>query len=195
MPAVERVSRDLIDTFRNLSKRKALVPGALFASAFVLPPGIVEAGVGIEGGITVVAQRADEKPPDDEVVASGDLFVTLDTGGGQWLLYVEGNAISDEDGVSALYPTANADARSVFTRSGGGAVQVSEFNYTAKLSADRTLTLGLIDPSAWLDRGRIANDENQQFMNGSFVNNATISFPDYTLGAVYEQAPSARRPV
>ena len=54
--------------------------------------------------------------------------------------------------------------------------------------------LGLIDPSAWLDRSRIANDENLHFLNGSFVNNATIEFPDYTLGGVFRWLANDTRP-
>ncbi len=142
---------------------------------------------GVELGLTAVGQVADDSRTDAELTASADLFLTLTQRRGEWLLYVEGSTTPDGNGVSSLYPTANADARSVLTRSGGGTVQVSEFNYTAFLPSDSTLMVGLIDPSAWLDRGRIANDENRQFLNGSFVNNATIAFPDYTLGAVYRR--------
>ncbi len=140
-----------------------------------------------EGGFTAVAQYADDSRTDAEVTASLDLVGSLDTENGQWLLYIEASSTPRSNGVSALYPTVNADARSVLTREGSGGIQISELSYTHTWNDERSLMVGLVDPSAWLDRGRIANDENQHFINGSFVNNATIEFPDYTLGAIYRR--------
>ena len=79
-------------------------------------------------------------------------------------------------------------------RDGDGGVQLSEFNYTYRADSGSGVTAGLIDPSAWLDRSRITNDENTHFLNGNFVNNATIDFPDYTLGGVFRTPQSASRP-
>lgn len=110
------------------------------------------------------------------------------------MLYIEASSSPNPNGVSARYPTANGDAGSVLTAGGNSGVQVSEFNYTIFLEGNRSLMLGLIDPSAWLDRGRIANDENIHFLNGSFVNNASIAFPDYALGGVYRVPGKDRRP-
>lgn len=147
-----------------------------------------------EGGVTVVYQDSDDKRTESELTASADLFATLPTDRGEWLLYVEASSSPKANGVSAFYPTANGDASSVLTIDGKGGLQISEFNYTFHLKGDRSLMLGLIDPSAWLDRGRIANDENKHFLNGSFVNNATIEFPDYTLGGVFRVLGKDRRP-
>lgn len=147
-----------------------------------------------EGGVTAVFQHADDSRADTEVTASADLVATLAMGRGEWLLYVEASTTPGGRGVSAFYPTANGDAGSVLTRDGNGGIQVSEFNYTFHLGSDQSLMLGLIDPSAWLDRGRIANDENQHFLNGSFVNNATIEFPDYSLGGIFRAPSRGRRP-
>ncbi len=148
-----------------------------------------------EAGITTVLQDADDSRVESEVTASIDLFARLPTGSGEWLLYVEGSTSPNPDGVSSFYPTVNGDARSVLTRNDSGAVQVSELNYTFALDGGRrSLMLGLIDPSAWLDRGRIANDENRHFLNGSFVNNATIEFPDYSLGVVYRRLANGPQP-
>ena len=147
-----------------------------------------------EGGITVVYQDTDDSRADAELTASADLFATLNHERGQWLLYIEASSSPNSNSVSASYPTANGDAGSVLTAGGDGGVQVSEFNYTFFLVDNRSLMLGLIDPSAWLDRGRIANDENKHFLNGSFVNNATIAFPDYALGGVYRVLGDNRRP-
>ncbi|MDA1074202.1 MAG: hypothetical protein O3A63_05485 [Proteobacteria bacterium] len=82
----------------------------------------------------------------------------------------------------------------MLTSSGDGGLQISEISYTFFLQADRSLMIGLIDPSAWLDRGRIANDENKHFLNGSFVQNATIEYPDYTVGGVFRAPGNSSRP-
>ena len=147
-----------------------------------------------EGGITAIYQHADDSRAEAEVTASADLFATLAMGSGEWLMYIEASTSPGSDSVSAFYPTVNGDARSVLTRHGDGGIQISEFNYTFRSANDRSLMVGLIDPSGWLDRGRIANDENQHFLNGSFVNNATIEFPDYALGAVYRTPGRGHRP-
>ena len=151
-------------------------------------------GVTWEGGITTVYQDTNDSRAEAELTASADLFATLSQERGQWLLYVEASSSPDSNGVSAFYPTVNGDAGSVLTAGGNGGVQVSELNYTYFMEGDRSLVLGLIDPSAWLDRGRIANDENNNFLNGSFVNNATIAFPDYSLGGVFRVRDNDGRP-
>lgn len=148
----------------------------------------------LEGGITAAYQVADEDRVDAEFAASADLFLTLRQAHGEWLTYIEGSTSPSAGRISAFYPTANADAGSVLNRDGNGGIQVSEFNYTFFLNDDQHLMLGLIDPSAWLDRSRIANDENLHFLNGSFVNNATIEFPDYTFGGVFRWFGSTARP-
>jgi hypothetical protein len=147
-----------------------------------------------EGGITAIYQYTDDDRADSELTASADLFARLRQERGEWLLYIEASSSPDSNGVSAYYPTVNGDAGSVLTTGGNGGLQVSEFNYTFFLEDGRSLMLGLIDPSAWLDRNRIANDENIHFLNGSFVNNVTIAFPDYTLGGVLRMAGNDRRP-
>ena len=150
--------------------------------------------VTLQGGVTTVLQDADDSRVDTELTASADLIITLPRRKGEWLLYIEASSTPDSNGVSAVYPTANADAGSVLNRDGDGGVQISEFNYTFHIGDDRRLMVGLVNPSAWLDRSRISNDENIQFINGSFKNNATIEFPDYTLGAVMRWLGSAARP-
>ncbi len=160
----------------------------------VVPPGASASDVKWEGGITTVYQHSDDSRAETEVTASADLFATLTMGRGEWFAYIEASTTPRSGGVSALYPTVNGDAGSVLTKGGNGGVQLSEFNYTFRYDSDHLLTLGLIDPSAWLDRGRIANDETSQFLNGSFVNNATIEFPDYTLGAIYSAPGTGTRP-
>lgn len=147
-----------------------------------------------EAGVTTILQDSDDSRVNSELTASADLFLTLPRSKGEWLLYLEASTTPGSNGVSALYPTANADAGSVLNRDGDGGIQISEFNYTFHLKEDQRLMLGLVNPSAWLDRSRITNDENTHFLNGSFKNNATIEFPDYTLGAIMRWLGSAARP-
>lgn len=138
-----------------------------------------------DGGATGVYQHASDDQTDDELSGSVDLFLHWRVSAGEWLVYVEGSSGPDADSVSARFPNANADAGSVIDKNGNGRIQLSELNFTFNLDGRQSLMLGLVDPSAWLDRSRRANDENQHFLNESFVNNVTIAFPDYTLGAVY----------
>lgn len=147
-----------------------------------------------EGGITAVYQDADDSRVDSEFSASTDLLMSLPRSNGEWLLYVEASTTPDANGVSAFYPTANADAGSVVNPDGDFGIQVSEFNYTFHLTGDRRLMIGLVNPSAWLDRSRITNDENTHFLNINFKNNATIDFPDYTLGAIMRWLGPESRP-
>lgn len=139
------------------------------------------------GGATGVYQYSDDSRAQDELSASADLFLRLDGARGEWLVYVEASTAPAADELSALHPTANADSGSVRQGANGG-VQISEFNYSFRLPADSRLMLGLVDPTAWLDHSRITNDENLHFLNANFVNNPSIAFPDYTLGAVFRRA-------
>jgi len=163
------------------------------ASPFAQEVTITDASVW-EGGVTAVYQVADDDRVDSEFTASADLFITLPRKAGEWLMYIEASTSPQANGVSAVYPTANADAGSVLDEDGDGGIQISEFNYTFQLAGDRSLMVGLINPSAWLDRSRITNDENMHYLNGSFKNNATIEFPDYTFGGVFRWLASESRP-
>ncbi len=137
------------------------------------------------GGATAIFQTSDSESLDSEWTLSGDLVFRSTSATGQWLVYAEGSTVPDVNGISSIYPTANADAGSVLNKDGDGGLQISEFNYTFFLQDEKTLAVGLIDPSAWLDVGRMAADENTEFINGSFSHNAAIEFPDYTLGGVF----------
>lgn len=159
-----------------------------------VPPATWAEGLFWEGGVTAVYQAADAAGVDAELGASADLFIRHTRPRGEWLLYVEAASTVDADGVAARYPGANADAGTVLDAGGDGRAQVSELNYTRHWTPRDSLMLGLIDPSSWLDREHIANDENLHFLNRSFVNNPTIPFPDYTLGAVYRRAAQAAYP-
>lgn len=181
---------------QHLPARQVLIGFAcLMVALAAAGPGVASADdVAWEAGITAVAQDADDNRVDTELTASMDLLITKPGSHGEWLLYIEASSTPDADGVSAVYPTANADAGSVLNRDGDGGIQVSEFNYTFRLKDDRRLMVGLVNPSAWLDRSDITNDENTHFISGSLKNNTTIEFPDYTLGAIMRWLGSAARP-
>lgn len=133
-------------------------------------------------GATAVYQDADRSR--GEVNASADFTLGLTHGRGRWFAYLEASTRPGPDGVTSLYPSANADAGSVVDGDGGGA-QISELHYRLGLPGEAGLALGLVDVTAWLDATSISNDETAHFVNASLVNNASIAFPDYTLGAVY----------
>lgn len=180
---------------RVVPNRACSATGRLLVALAVLSLATARAdGITWEAGVTTILQDSDDSSVNSELTASADLFLTLPRSRGEWLLYIEASTAPGSNGVSSLYPTANADAGSVLKSDGDGGVQVSEFNYTFHLRGEQRLMVGLVNPSAWLDRSRITNDENTHFLNGSFKNNATIEFPDYTLGAIMRWLGSATQP-
>jgi porin len=117
------------------------------------------------------------------VVASFDLFLKASLLRGTVHLYVEGNTTPFHDGVSRRIPEANTDAGTALNRSGEGRIQVSELRLIWPIFQGSHVHLGLLDATGFLDVSQIANDENLFFLGGPFVNNPTIEFPDYALGA------------
>jgi hypothetical protein len=79
-------------------------------------------------------------------------------------------------------PEVNGDAGTALDRESKGRLQVSELHYTRSFG-ENSMTAGLLNPACVLDASEIANDETSQFLSSTFVNNPTIAFPDYTLGA------------
>lgn len=139
------------------------------------------------GGVTVIGQMAEQQR---ELSLSADWILEADLGPGRWLAYAEYSSTPRADGVSAAYPQANADAGSALDVDGQGRLQLSELHYGWALSPAVTLTGGLMDTGAFMDRSRITNDETRHFLGAAFVNNPTIAFPDYTLGLALD-APLA----
>jgi porin len=147
----------------------------------------------VEAGTTLTAQHATDARSEDELLASLDIVATIPTAGGQWLIYVEGNTSPRENGVAALFLEANADAGTALDRDGHGRLQVSALHYLWYLG-NNALVVGLIDPAGPLDNSNIANDETQQFLASTLVNNPTIAFLSYTLGMVYFYKPDRNAP-
>jgi hypothetical protein len=169
-----------------------------FGMAFValLVPGVVLGdwqSLHMAGGLTAVNQREAGGSRHDTAV-SADLFAYLPTRRGEWMLYLEGATATSADSLFNLYPESNADAGTAQDSKGNSRVQISELNYRWIINDSKELTIGQIDPSAHLDRSRIANDENAHFLGASFVNNPTIQFPDYTLGLMYRINRTAASP-
>ncbi len=170
-------------TVRYRADLAALVLSAV--SALAAGPALA---IDFSGGVTVVGLHAfDAVPVADEVTASADLFATGRAGAGEWLLYIEGNTAIDERGVSTTFAEVNADAGTALDPDRSGRLQISELNYRFDQSPVGAVTIGLIDPSGYLDRTRLTNDENVQFLGVPFVNNPTIEFPDYTLGVAVQR--------
>lgn len=143
------------------------------------------------GGVTATFQTASDTRVRSELHSSADLVIGKRFGKGDFRLYLEGNATGRSNGISALLPEANTDVGSALDKNEKGRVQVSELAYHHVFSDRHELTLGLIDVTGYFDQSRIASDENAQFLGVSFVQNPTIDFPDYTLGAVYEHSPDS----
>jgi carbohydrate-selective porin OprB len=87
----------------------------------------------------------------------------------------------DEAGIDGAsvgsYRGINADAI------GNESIIVKELYYRCWLFRDRLeLMIGKIDFTGYFDAVEYANDEVTQFLNGAFVDNPAIPFPDYSLG-------------
>lgn len=136
----------------------------------------------VEGGFTATLQSSSDERLRDEALASFDLVAVIPHGQGQWTTYIEGNISPRRQGVSTLLGEANGDAGSALDRDDKGRLQVSELHYSRDVG-DNSLTVGLLNPAGVLDASAVANDETSEFLGASFVNNPTIAFPDYALGA------------
>lgn len=145
------------------------------------------------GGVTGIVLSTDDNRIGTDQTASADFDIERATRNGSWFVYVEANTTLDVNAASTVLVESNADAGTALDVDRDGRVQVSELNYRLDRPGER-LTVGLLDPSSYLDRSRITNDENVQFLGVSFVNNPTIEFPDYTIGAAYERAARNRVP-
>lgn len=175
---------------RAVGLRLALIA----VTAFVDIATAQETGWRFDGGVTAIGLRPRDARPEPDQTLSADLYIQREGARGSWLVYVEGNSSLDGDAASTVIIEANADAGTALDPDRNGRIQISEVNYRAKLDDGAFFTAGLLDASGYLDRSRITNDENVQFLGASFVNNPTIEFPDYTIGIVYERPADGARP-
>lgn len=166
------------------------------ALPLLMAPLVAAADIGplsVEGGLTGVYLNETDSGAHDESL-SGDVIATLPWNDGVWTLYIESSTETSTDSIFNRYPEINADAGTAQDFEGNTRIQVSELNYRFNVGNAHQLTIGQIDPSAHLDRGRLANDENADFLGAGFVNNPSIEFPDYTLGVMYRVPRNERRP-
>lgn len=121
---------------------------------------------------------------EDEANAQLYLFGELDMGPGTWFMEVRGGTTPQEDGVTSFFGEVNDTVGETLDEDGEGRFAVTQLYYGLTVGRGE-LSLGLLDSSANLDTNPIADDEYTQFLGSSFVNNPSIEYPSFALGAVY----------
>ena len=155
----------------------------------------IEVGVGVTGiyqqtvrGGLDTHRRAGRHSGSYDLEMTADLQKLLGFNEGSIYMLVEGGW-PDEEGIDAGSVGSvfgvNADAI------GNDAMLVKELYCRHPLLGDNsTLMIGKIDFTGVFDASAYADDETSQFLNGAFVDNPTIPFPDYSLGAVLSCNPT-----
>ena len=178
--------------FSDIWNRETLTNGFLGLNDELAHKGI-EIGFGVtsiyqqnvRGGIST-HRRAGRITGSYDVEASADLQRLLGFESGSLFLHLEGGWPDTEgiDGVSVgSYFGVNADAI------GDRAILVKQLYYEGPIINDNlTLMIGKIDFTGVFDTSAYADDECSQFLNAAFVDDPTIPFPDYSLGAVLTYA-------
>jgi len=165
-------------------KLLALLTSMAIGSASTMSTAYADETISYEGGVVLNLQATNDNRVNSDQFASFDFVTNIQHGMGSWTLYFEANTDIRDDQVSAIIGEANADAGSALDEDGNGRIQVSELFYTLP-ALDGELSIGMLDATGALDASDVANDEGSQFVGGSFVNNPTIGFPDYSLGFIY----------
>jgi len=155
----------------------------------------IEVGVGVTGiyqqnvrGGLSTHRRAGRHSGSYDIEMTADLQKLLGFDEGSIYMLVEGGW-PDAEGIDAGSVGSvfgvNADAI------GNDAMLVKELYCRYPLLGDNsTLTIGKIDFTGVFDASAYADDETSQFLNGAFVDNPTIPFPDYGLGVVLSCNPA-----
>lgn len=139
----------------------------------------------VEHGMTMTAQSASDDRINDEFLFSYDFVADVPlSANGHLVVYAEASKTPRQEGVSSQIGEANGDSGSALDAEGKGRFQVSEFFYQHDMG-ESFFNIGLIDATGLLDGSEIANDEGASFISTDLVNNATIAFPDYTIGVGY----------
>jgi len=144
------------------------------------------APINTEASINLIHQHTSDSQITPETTFSMDLnleykFLETDL----ISFHLEASSTPQKNGVSTAILDSNADSSSAVDRSNNGRIQVSELFYQAIRSNNQRFTIGLLDATSFLDSSLTANDENQQFITPSLVNNPVIDFPDYVIGLAY----------
>ncbi|MCH2174444.1 MAG: carbohydrate porin [Lentisphaeria bacterium] len=139
-------------------------------------------------GILQATSGADDDYADsgDEADASYsfDFEITKTFEDGLGTIYID-LEMGNGDGIDGEVPTfsgVNGDA------TGDESLDASEIWYENTIDKFR-FKIGKVDPTGDFDANTIANDETTQFLNGGFINNLAIDFPDNGAAAVvfYEE--------
>ncbi|MCE9649063.1 MAG: carbohydrate porin [Parvibaculum sp.] len=136
----------------------------------------------ISASIIGTYQSPSDSRANDEASLRPEVWVVLPVAGigGELHAHFEGTTTPRTDGVSSFFD-ANANVGAATNSAGHGRVQISELYYEFE-AGGLSISAGLLDTTAFLDASAFAGDEHTQFMNSTLVHNATIEFPDYTLG-------------
>jgi carbohydrate-selective porin OprB len=137
----------------------------------------------ISASVIGTFQTSSDGSVDNEAALRPEAFITLPVAGigGELHVHVEATTTPRQNGISSIYGNSNANVGAATSSNGHGRLQISEFFYEFE-GGPVTVNVGLLDTTAYLDTSAFANDERTQFMNATLVHNATIEFPDYTLG-------------
>ena len=172
----------------NIWKRETLTDGFFGLSDELADKGL-EVGFSatniyqqnVRGGISK-HRRAGRFSGSYDLELSADLQKMLGLESGTLFLHLEGGWPDTEgiDGVSVGSAFGvNADAI------GNRSMDVKQLFYEGPVFGDNlTLMVGKIDFTGVFDRSAYADDECTQFLNAAFVDDPTIPFPQYSLGAV-----------
>lgn len=170
----------------------ALGLGAFLTTALIAS-GAQAADVGhnasVSGIVIGTYQHANEseidgQDVDDEGNAQLYLFGQMDMGPGTWNLEVRGGTTPHDNGVTSFYGEVNDSVGETLDSDGSGRIAATQFYYALPV-ANGELSVGLLDATGLLDANDIADDEYTQFMGTSFVNNPSIDYPSFALGANY----------
>lgn len=173
--------------------RKIITSAGMGATLLMagLSGGALAAGknASIEGIVVGTYQAASESrvggvEVDDEANAQLYLYGTLDMGPGAWNMEVRAGTTPATNGVTSFYGS-NGLIGETTDDDGDGRIAVTQLFYELPVGPGQ-LRAGLLDPAAVLDANDIANDEYTQFLADAFVNNSTIGFPSFVLGAAYQ---------
>jgi porin len=145
-------------------------------------------------GGTSTHRRAGRFTGSYDLELDGDLEKLLGLEGGSFYMLTEGSYSEgiDEPSISSFFGV-NGDA------AGDRSKDVTQLWYQQSLLNDTlAIRVGKLDMSGGFecrgcpvsfDGSLYANDETAQFLNNALINNPTIPFPDYGLGAIVHYAP------
>jgi len=128
--------------------------------------------------------QVDGRDVNNEGNAQLYLLGDLAMGPGTWYLELRAGTTPPDQGVTSFYGEVNDAVGETLNANGHGRVAATQLFYQLPV-ASGDLSVGLLDPSGILDANDIADNEYTQFMGTSFVNDPTVEYPAFALGANY----------